>query len=56
MLLDEKGVIREKLFYAGYKTRHGADEILAAAATLDEEADPRPGSAAAAGESRSTAD
>ena len=30
-LLDGKGVIRERLFYSGYKARHAADGILAAA-------------------------
>ena len=34
-LLDGKGVIRESLFYSGYKARHDADDILAAAKRFD---------------------
>ena len=41
MLIDSQGIIREKLFYAGYKVRHDSKEILAAAAKLDRPTRPR---------------
>jgi peroxiredoxin len=39
-IIDDQGVIRAKLFYDGYKTRHGAQEIIEAARDLDEAASP----------------
>ena len=34
IVLDGQGVVRAKLFHEGYKKRHTAEEILAAAAKL----------------------
>lgn len=41
VLIDSKGVIRGKLFYAGYKVRHDPEQILALAAQLDRPAATR---------------
>lgn len=40
-LIDSAGVIRQKLFHAGYKERHTAADILAAVKALDR-ASPAP--------------
>ena len=34
VLVDQQGVIREKIFKEGYQTRHTIDELLKAAGTL----------------------
>ena len=35
VIVDAEGIIRAKLFHGGYKNRHGPDEILAAARTIN---------------------
>ena len=35
VLIDSEGIIRGKLFYAGYKVRHDPQQIMALAARLD---------------------
>ncbi len=41
VLIDSQGVIRAKLFYAGYMVRHDPKVILAAAANIDHPNRPR---------------
>jgi len=35
VFLDDEGIVRAKLFYEGYKVRHGPDELIAASQGWD---------------------